>query len=189
MHLKHKDVRLGSFKSDKKKKHILNHFAGEKLFKNDSSWSIYGTDLKIFYLSNEFMGKLLELENKGYTIIDSSIRNIVYWRDKEDLDTEWAIILPEFKLSKNATPPKLPEIEKVKEDLFEALRTLRWKISKEEGVRPFMVLHDSCLRKIANSMPSSLSELSRIEGIGPAKLEKYGLRIINEIHNFLDKQG
>jgi ATP-dependent DNA helicase RecQ len=36
------------------------------------------------------------------------------------------------------------------------------------------VFHDSTLREIAAARPSSLAELAEINGVGRAKLERYG---------------
>ncbi len=68
-------------------------------------------------------------------------------------------------------------------DLFERLRALRTKMASEEGIAPFMVFHDKTLRHIASMRPSSISSLESVPGIGPAKLERYGrkvLQVVNE---------
>ena len=41
-----------------------------------------------------------------------------------------------------------------------------------------MVLNDKSLNEIARRRPSSPTELLRINGIGPAKLERYGDEIL-----------
>jgi len=41
-------------------------------------------------------------------------------------------------------------------------------------VPPYVIFHDSTLREIADSKPSTLDEFSRIAGVGQRKLEKYG---------------
>jgi ATP-dependent DNA helicase RecQ len=74
-------------------------------------------------------------------------------------------------------------------DLFERLRALRAKMASEEGVAPFMVFHDKTLRNIASMRPSSISSLESVPGIGPAKLERYGrkvLQVVNEEGERLD---
>ncbi|WP_324805932.1 DNA helicase RecQ [Sphingomonas sp. LY29] len=58
--------------------------------------------------------------------------------------------------------------------LFEALRTWRRVQAKELGVPPYVIFHDSTLRGVAAAKPSTLSALSRIEGIGDTKLERHG---------------
>jgi ATP-dependent DNA helicase RecQ len=58
--------------------------------------------------------------------------------------------------------------------LFEALRTRRKELAAEQGVPPYVIFHDSTLREMAEAKPDSLQALSRISGVGAAKLERYG---------------
>ena len=58
--------------------------------------------------------------------------------------------------------------------LFDALRAARRKIAAESGVPPYVVFHDSTLREIAAAKPRNLNELANIQGVGAAKLERYG---------------
>jgi ATP-dependent DNA helicase RecQ len=58
--------------------------------------------------------------------------------------------------------------------LFETLREARRALAAEAGVPPYVVFHDSTLREIAAARPSSLAELAEINGVGRAKLERYG---------------
>jgi ATP-dependent DNA helicase RecQ len=45
----------------------------------------------------------------------------------------------------------------------------------------FIVFHDSTLEQIALALPPSLSELSRVKGVGPTKLELYGDAILRAV--------
>ena len=58
--------------------------------------------------------------------------------------------------------------------LFDVLREARRKLAAEAGVPPYVIFHDSTLREIAAAKPKNLNELSRVQGIGAAKLERYG---------------
>jgi ATP-dependent DNA helicase RecQ len=58
--------------------------------------------------------------------------------------------------------------------LFEALRAARRSIAAESGVPPYVIFHDSTLREIAAAKPKDLNELAKIQGVGAAKLERYG---------------
>ncbi|CAB4363775.1 MAG: AAA family ATPase [Actinobacteria bacterium] len=60
--------------------------------------------------------------------------------------------------------------------LFEALRAWRKHAS---GSKPaYTVLADAALHDIARTRPSSLDELARVKGVGPAKLQLYGAGIL-----------
>ncbi|MBX7514220.1 DNA helicase RecQ [Qipengyuania sp. GH38] len=69
----------------------------------------------------------------------------------------------------------------VGDPLFEALRDLRRDLAKEAGVPPYVVFHDSTLREMAATRPSTLPELGRIGGVGARKLDAYGERFLAEI--------
>jgi ATP-dependent DNA helicase RecQ len=58
--------------------------------------------------------------------------------------------------------------------LFDALREARRKLAAEAGVPPYVIFHDSTLREIAAIKPSTLNELSAVQGVGAVKLERYG---------------
>lgn len=65
--------------------------------------------------------------------------------------------------------------------LFEALRARRRELAAEAGVPPYVIFHDAVLRDIAAEKPGNLAELSRISGVGAAKLERYGKTFLNVI--------
>ena len=58
--------------------------------------------------------------------------------------------------------------------LFDALRETRRALAAAAGVPPYIIFHDSTLREIAAVRPSNLAELGRVNGVGRAKLERYG---------------
>ena len=64
---------------------------------------------------------------------------------------------------------------------FESLRAARRAIAAEAGVPPYVVFHDSTLRDIAAARPSSLGELAQIQGVGEAKLARYGQAMLDAL--------
>ena len=64
------------------------------------------------------------------------------------------------------------------EDLFEQLRTWRSGQAAEESVPAYVVFTDATLQLIAEHKPSSADALLRINGIGKAKLERYGEAVL-----------
>src|SRR4051812_44114315 len=58
--------------------------------------------------------------------------------------------------------------------IFDALREARRRIAADAGVPPYVIFHDSTLREIAARKPRDLNELSKVQGVGTAKLERYG---------------
>ncbi len=67
------------------------------------------------------------------------------------------------------------------EALFAALRRLRLEIAREDAVPPFVVASDRALREIALLRPRTLDELQQAYGIGPAKAERYGRRLLEVV--------
>jgi ATP-dependent DNA helicase RecQ len=65
--------------------------------------------------------------------------------------------------------------------LFEALREERRRLAKEAGVPPYVVFHDSTLRDIAAARPATMAELGRVQGVGAAKLERYGAAMLQVV--------
>ncbi len=62
--------------------------------------------------------------------------------------------------------------------LFEQLRAERRTMAEEQGVPAYVVLHDATLREIAARRPGSLDQLLEVPGIGAAKADRYGERIL-----------
>ncbi|HMN15951.1 MAG TPA: HRDC domain-containing protein, partial [Bellilinea sp.] len=60
------------------------------------------------------------------------------------------------------------------EALFQALRSHRLALAKEQGVPPYVIFHDTTLVEMARAKPRSLDDLARLSGVGRAKLERYG---------------
>ena len=58
--------------------------------------------------------------------------------------------------------------------LFEALRAWRRIEAEEQGVPPYVILHDRSLRELCADRPSDLDGLARIGGIGARKIDRYG---------------
>ena len=74
-----------------------------------------------------------------------------------------------------APPPSLTGPEQV---LFERLRACRAEIAKESGVPAYVVAHDRTLIEIAKKKPQSRARLLDVHGMGPARVEQYGERLL-----------
>ena len=46
---------------------------------------------------------------------------------------------------------------------------------------PYVIFHDSTLREMAQLKPASLGALSRVSGVGEAKLARYGQSFVDVI--------
>ena len=59
-------------------------------------------------------------------------------------------------------------------ELFEALRLHRTQLAQEQGVPPYVILHDKTLVAICELRPDNIEQLAQVPGIGARKLELYG---------------
>ena len=71
------------------------------------------------------------------------------------------------------------DLDAASQHRFEALRQLRNEL--RDGKPAYVVFDNKTLAAIARKAPTSEAELSKISGIGPAKLEKYGSAVIELI--------
>ncbi len=62
--------------------------------------------------------------------------------------------------------------------LFAALRDLRKQLALAEGVPPYAVFNNEQLAAIVTAGVKSLAELQQIDGIGPARIDKYGAAVL-----------
>ena len=67
--------------------------------------------------------------------------------------------------------------------LFEALRTLRTALAKEQGVPPYVIFPDRTLTAMAATRPANATELLDIPGVGAAKCERYGTAFLKAIRD------
>ena len=69
------------------------------------------------------------------------------------------------------------------DDLFAALRSKRWEIARREGVPAFMIFSDATLKSMAQLKPKNEHELLAINGVGQAKMKRFGKQILEVIKN------
>ncbi|MFI2103927.1 ATP-dependent DNA helicase UvrD2 [Isoptericola sp. NPDC019693] len=62
--------------------------------------------------------------------------------------------------------------------LFDALREWRLSVARETDKPAFTVLGDATLAAIAELRPTSVAQLARVNGVGPAKIDRYGQTIL-----------
>jgi len=65
--------------------------------------------------------------------------------------------------------------------LFDALRDLRLKLAREQGIPPYIIFHDRTLIAFAQRRPKDLSEFGHIPGVGEVKLDRYGADFLEVI--------
>lgn len=64
------------------------------------------------------------------------------------------------------------------EKLLENLKEWRSQTAREQNVPAFVIFTDATLRAVAEHVPTSMDQLSRISGVGAVKLERYGEAVL-----------
>jgi ATP-dependent DNA helicase RecQ len=101
-----------------------------------------------------------------------------------------AILKGEQRVEIVAPPPKRRRRDRpgathgADSPLFEALRARRRELAQAANVPPYVIFHDSTLREMAELKPTTLEALSRISGVGAAKLERHGAAFVEVIRSF-----
>jgi ATP-dependent DNA helicase RecQ len=68
--------------------------------------------------------------------------------------------------------------------LFDALRAKRLSMARAQGVPPYVIFHDSTLLAMAAARPGDLDALAGLQGVGEAKLKRYGAAFLETIAAF-----
>lgn len=159
-----------------------NAYIHEKEYQNLKTYGV-GVDLS-WYDWNQY---LIQLINLGYCEIAFHKQNkirlttlakkVLFEGEKVQLTTVQKIIIEKQEARETKT-------KAAANSLFETLRKLRYEISKEESVPAYVIFSDASLRQMETERPMSDHELLAIDGVGKAKLEKYGDAFIKAIIDF-----
>jgi ATP-dependent DNA helicase RecQ len=69
-----------------------------------------------------------------------------------------------------------PELSGQDQEALDRLKA--WRRQAAAGKPPYIVFSDATLREIASSRPATLAELARVNGVGAAKLARYGEAVL-----------
>jgi ATP-dependent DNA helicase RecQ len=130
-----------------------------------------------------FEGLLREEANDGRPLIqlgDGEGVRAVYRGERRVMTREFAKVRPR-KARRGAAAPA--EVTQENRFLFDALRAWRRAQATLQAVPPYVIFHDRALAEIASARPASLAALAEINGVGQAKLDRYGeavLKVVRE---------
>ncbi|HLN23490.1 MAG TPA: DNA helicase RecQ [Patescibacteria group bacterium] len=79
---------------------------------------------------------------------------------------------------------RVPLADPQDEELFQALRALRLELAREQGVPPYVIFHDASLLEMAREKPRTERDLSKLSGVGKAKLDTYGEAFLEVIGQY-----
>jgi ATP-dependent DNA helicase RecQ len=120
---------------------------------------------------------LLKLDEKGIEFMNNPVEfPLSEDHDYSDTDEE------EESLSGHERPGT------VDEELFNILKSLRKKLSKQLGLPPFVLFQDPSLEDMAIQYPITFEELQNITGVGAGKAKKYGAEFIKLIKSYVEEK-
>ncbi|MEH6549027.1 MAG: DNA helicase RecQ [Pseudomonadales bacterium] len=91
----------------------------------------------------------------------------------------------ELKLKpERKTKPAKRAVAEHRQELWDALRECRKRLSEEHGVPPYVIFHDATLMEMMEYMPNGPVQLLALNGVGDAKLERYGDEFLAVIRQF-----
>jgi ATP-dependent DNA helicase RecQ len=73
------------------------------------------------------------------------------------------------------------------EQLYHILKSIRKKVAKEKGLPPYVIFQDPSLDEMATTYPTTREELSRVNGVGRGKVEKFGQPFIDAIKSYIEE--
>lgn len=73
---------------------------------------------------------------------------------------------------------------RVRDELFESLRSLRRTLAQQQGVPPYVIFNDATLEEMAATKPLNDEDFRAIQGVGDLKLKRYGDTFIQAIRQF-----
>lgn len=130
---------------------------------------------------------LIQLINLGYCEIAFHQKNrikLTPFAKKVLFDGEKVKLTTVLKKNSEIVENKTSKTKSATNSLFEFLRKLRAEIAKEEEVPAYVIFNDATLKQLEIHRPMSDSEFLAIDGVGKAKLEKYGDIFIKAIIEF-----
>ncbi|WP_159023397.1 DNA helicase RecQ [Formosa sp. L2A11] len=156
-------------------------------------------NLKTFGIGKDIAWKdwqhfIIQLMNQGYCEIafhknnalqlTEFSKNVLFKGAKVSLTRPVHIAEPKVKEKVKRTKTKRKSIP-TNDTLFERLRQLRYKISKEENIPAYLIFSDKTLIEMERDRPMSIMDLMDVSGVGQHKAETYGDEFIEEIMKFL----
>ena len=119
---------------------------------------------------------LLKLTPKGHEFLDDPYPIMLtedheYGEDDDDAEMNMA--------GKSST---------VDDELFEILKDLRKKISKQKNLPPFVIFQDTSLEDMCIQYPITMNEMQNISGVGAGKAQRYAKEFISVIKAYVEEK-
>lgn len=76
--------------------------------------------------------------------------------------------------TRGTSAAELPDLTPEQAELFEALRSLRTRLAREQQIPPYLIFNNATLEDMCRKRPTTPDELLEVSGVGAKKAERYG---------------
>jgi len=160
--------------------HIIEILRGSK---NKRVLEFSHDRLSVYAIGKEFskeqwsivVDKLLDMEA---IMIDGEFRALKLTKKAKQILKKELKVEVDSKLLEKQKVYKEYKKDDTKSKYFELFRELRLELAQNEGVPPYIIFNDKTLNLIASNLPTNNKAFLAINGVGEAKLKKYGEKFI-----------
>lgn len=119
---------------------------------------------------------LLSLTPKGHEFLEHPV-SFMIMKDHEYSDEE------DEETAASAGGSSVVDVE-----LFQILKDVRKKISKQKNLPPFVIFQDTSLEDMCIQYPVTLTEMQNIVGVGAGKAQRFGKEMIEVIKSYVEEK-
>jgi ATP-dependent DNA helicase RecQ len=119
----------------------------------------------------------------GALMLTAQSRALLKGEVQLQLREDTKLVAPRKKARRVATA-----VTEADRPLFEALRQCRKQLAGEQNLPAYVIFHDGTLMQMAGQRPTTPGELLRINGVGEAKLARYGELFLDIIRSASNKE-
>lgn len=69
--------------------------------------------------------------------------------------------------------------------ILDLLKSLRKKVAKEKNVPPYVIFQDTSLEEMSTTYPTTIEELSHVNGVGLSKAQRFGKPFVEQIKKYV----
>jgi ATP-dependent DNA helicase RecQ len=168
---------------------ILRGSINEKIIRGGlDTQTTYG--LKAEYKEPQVREMIDHLEFEGYIEVKGNEYPTLALTVKSN-----GILFGEEKIVMKQAKPREPAVRKTKKgrviesvdrNLYAELKALRRVIADEKNVPAYIVFSDATLVDMCKKLPTTLSEMLEVSGVGSVKLNMYGERFLQVLKSYLN---
>lgn len=132
----------------------------------------------LFLTTNEY--PVLKMTDQGRNLIREENQEAVILKLPKEMERTPAKQKGEKK--QKITDARYPQ-------LFERLRVRRYEMAQKTHVPPYIIFSDKTLKEMSTYLPSTKTDMLKINGVGNNKYEKYGEEFMKLIREYTEENG